>query len=66
MILIHDGKKTLKTQEKYLPPLTTKIMDPNEIYTYMKYFQNFSKAMFKEHVNITVDIAAAMNVYKLL
>ena len=60
-----DGRKTSKTHEKYLPPLATKIMDPNTIHTYMEYFQKLSKAMHMEYVNITLDIGAGMNAYKL-
>ena len=61
MMLKDDGRKTLKTQEKYLPLLTTKITDPNTIYTFKEYFQKFSKTMFKEYVNIALDIGAAIN-----
>ena len=63
MILIDDGRETSKTQGKYLPPVTTKITDPNTICTYMEYFKKFSKATFQEYVNITLHIAVIMNAY---
>ena len=62
----NDERKTLKTHEKYLPPLATKITVPNTIYTYMEYFQKLSKAMHMECVNITLDIRAAITAYKFL
>ena len=61
-----NRKKILKTHEKYLPPLTTKITDPNTIYTYMEYFQNLTESMHMEYTNITLDIGAAINAYKFL
>ena len=61
-----DGRKTSKAHEKYLPPLTTKVMAPNTIYTYMGYFQKLSKAMHMDYVNITLDIGTAISAYKFL
>ena len=64
-----SGTKILKTHEKYLPPLATKITDPNTIKAYMEYFQNLSKYYIYRNttfVNITLDIGAAMNAYKFL
>ena len=56
----------LRKRVKYLPPLATKITDPNATYTYMEFFQKLSKVMRMEYVNITPDIGAAMNAYKPL
>ena len=56
----------LRKRVKYLPPLATKITDPNATYTYMEFFQELSKVMRMEYVNITLDIGAAMNAYKPL
>ena len=49
-----------------LPPLATKITDPNTIYTYMEYSLKLSKAMHMEYANIALDVGADMSAHKLL
>ena len=55
-----------KTVETYLPPLTTKVTDPQTIFTYLTYFQALAEEMNMPYVNVTLDVGAAMNAYKLL
>ena len=58
--------KISKTVETYLPPLPTKVTDPQTIYSYFKYFQSLADEMNMPYVNITLDVGAAINAYKLL
>ena len=55
-----------KTIETYLPPRTTKVTDPQTIYSYLKYFQGFAKEMNISYVNVTLDVGVSINAYKLL
>ena len=55
-----------QTIETYLPPLTTKVTDPVTIYRYMQYLQQLTAETNMEYVNITLDIGAAINAYKVL
>jgi hypothetical protein len=56
-------KKTITT---YLPPITTKVTDYVTIETYMEYLQSLAANVNMPYVNITLDVGAAMNAYKLL
>ena len=55
-----------KTVETYLPPLATKVTDPQKIYSYLKYFQGVAKEMNIPYVNVSLDVGAAINANKLL
>ena len=66
MVLKDNGRKSRKRKRNTYNPSQKKIADPETIYSYMEYFQKFSKDMFKEYLNITLDLGVAMNVYKLL
>ena len=57
------NKKTVKT---YLPPITTKVTDFKTMYYYMTYLQQLANDDNMPHVNIILDVAAAINTYKLL
>ena len=61
-----NSAKLSKTIETYLPPLTTKVTDPITIYRYMTHLQDIAAEMNMEYVNITLDIGAAINAYKIL
>ena len=50
----------------YLPPITTKVTDPTTIMKYMEYLQNLSMSVNMPYVNITLDVEAAINAYKLI
>ena len=54
------------TIETYLPPLTTEVTDPVMIYRYMQYLQQLEAETNMEYVDITLDIGAAINAYKVL
>lgn len=58
--------KIAKTVETYLPPLPTKVTDPQTIYSYLVYFQALAKEMNMPYVNVTLDVGAAINAYKLV
>lgn len=55
-----------KKIETYLSLLTTKATDPQTIYSYLKYFQGLAKEMNMPYVNVTLDVVASINAYKLL
>ena len=61
-----QSTKVSKTQEVYLPPLPTKVTDAQTIFSYMKYFQVLAKEMNMPYINITLDVGAAINAFKLL
>ena len=55
-----------KTVETYLPPITTKVTDFKTKYQYMIYLQQLAHDVNMPYVNITLDVGAAINAYKLL
>lgn len=55
-----------KTVESYLPPITTKVTDFKTIHQYMTYLQALANEVNMPYVNITLDVGAAINAYKLL
>ena len=55
-----------KTVETYLPPITTKVTDFDTIYYYMTCLQQLGNDDNMPHVNIILDVATAINTYKLL
>lgn len=61
-----QSTKISKTEEIFLPPLPTKVTDPKTIFTYFKYFQKLAEEMNMPYVNVTLDVGAALNAYKLL
>ena len=61
-----QSTKISKTEEMYLPPLPTKVTDPKTIFMYFQYFQKLAEEMNMPYVNVTLDVGAALNAYKLL
>ena len=55
-------KKTVLT---YLPPINAKVTDFATIFKYLSYLQKLAKEANMPFVNVTLDVGAAMNVYKL-
>ena len=55
-----------KTVETYLAPITTKVTDFKTIHQYMSYLQELARDVNMPYVNITLDVGAAINAYKLL
>ena len=64
--MVNEGRSVNKTVETYLSPLETKVTQANTIFTYMQYLQQLTKEVNMKYANITLDIGAAMNAYKLL
>eukprot|EP00794_Sanderia_malayensis_P010438 gene10438-biopygen7613 len=50
----------------YLPPIEAKVTEFATIHRYMRYLQNLSADVNMPYVNVTLDVGAAMNAYKLL
>ena len=59
------ARKLSKTVETYLPPLSTKVTEPNTIYKYMTYLQRLAKEANMDYMNITLDVGAATNAYEM-
>ena len=56
----------IKTVETYLPPLPTKVTEWQTIYNCMLYLQKLANDVNMPYVNITLDVGAAINAYKVL
>ena len=56
----------LKTVLTYLPPITSKVTEFSTIIKYMDYLQQLAFSVNMPFVNITLDVGAAINAYKLL
>ena len=58
-----DIKKTIVT---YLPPIAAKVTEFETIYQHLSYLQELSLSANMIYVNITLNIGAAMNCYKVI
>ena len=56
----------IKTEMTYLPPIASKVTEFSTIVTYMDYLQKLAREVNMPYVNITLDIGAAINAYKVL
>ena len=54
-----------KTIVTYLPPIPSKVTDFNTIKEYLMYMQKLAEEVNMPDVNVTLDVGAAMNAYKL-
>ena len=61
-----DSSNLRKTVMTYLPPISTKVTEFSTIWTYMNYLQSLAESVNMPFVNITLDVRAAINAYKLL
>ena len=61
-----DGESLTKTVLTYLPPLLTPITEGNTIYKIFEIIQKRAIKMTIPYPNITFDIGAAMNAFKVL
>ena len=61
-----DSSNLRKTDMTYLPPIDAKVTEFSTIKTYMVYLQKLAKSVNMPFVNITLDVGAAINAYKLL
>ena len=55
-----------KTVMTYLPPINAPVTDFSTIFGYLSYMQKLCKEVNIPYVNVTLDLGAAMNAYKLL
>ena len=55
-----------KTVETYLPSIPSKVVEFTTIETYLAYLEKISMSCNMPFVNITLDVGAAMNTYKLV
>ena len=55
-----------KTVETYLPPINAKVTDYITIQKYMHFLRNLSADVNMPHVNITLDVGAAMNAFLVI
>ena len=61
-----SAKKTIsRTFEIYLPPVPSKVTDPNTIYEYMLDLQSITANVNMKYAKIT-DVGAAINAFKEL
>ena len=54
-----------KTIVTYLSPIPSKVTDFNAIEQYLMYMQKLAEEVNMPYVNVTLDVGAAMNAYKL-
>lgn len=55
-----------KTEGTYLPPITSKVTDFHTIRKYLTYLQGLAKSVNVPYVNVTLDVGAAINAYKIV
>ena len=60
----HESLK--KTLLKYLPPINAKVTEFSTIVKYIEYLLSLAKFVNMPYVNITLDIGAAVNAYKVI
>ena len=51
---------------KYLPTINAKVTDFNTIHTYLTYMQKLADEANMPYVNLTLDVGAAINAYKVI
>lgn len=61
-----DNTALHETLEIYLPPIMSKVTDPNTIFEYIVYMQKVAEKVNMKYVNITLDVGAAINAFKVL
>ena len=62
-----SANKTIgRTFEIYLPPVPSKVTDPNTIYEYMLYLQSITANVNMKYAKITLYVGAAINAFKEL
>ena len=64
---LSSANKTIgRTFGIYLPPVPSKVTDPNTIYEYMLYLQSITAKFNMKYAKITLDVGAAINAFKEL
>ena len=62
-----SANKTInRTFEIYLPPVPSKVTDPNTIYEHMLYLQSITAKVNMKYAKTTLDVGAAVNAFKEL
>ena len=56
----------IKTVETFLPPINAKVNDFSTIQRYMIYLQRLAESVNMAYVNITLDVGAAINAFKMV
>ena len=59
-------KKVKKTVETYLPPIDSKVTDFSTIFQYLRYLQGLAADINMPYVNVTLDVGAAVNAFKVV
>ena len=62
----NENTEIKKTVETFLPPIKSKVTEFSTIQKYLSYLQNLSESLNMPYVNNTLDVAAAINVYKTI
>ena len=62
----HPKNSIKKTAMKYLPPINAKVTDFNTIYSHLTYMQTLAEEANMPYVNLTLDVGAAINAYKVI
>eukprot|EP00794_Sanderia_malayensis_P014431 gene14431-biopygen11526 len=55
-----------KTVMMYLPPINAKVTDYSTINSYLMYMQRLADEVNMPYVNVTLDVGAAMNAFKVV
>ena len=55
-----------KTLIKYLPPINAKVTEFETIKRYLVYMQKLADEANMPYVNVTLDVGAAVNAYKVI
>ena len=61
-----DNKNLVKTELTYLPPIHSKVTEFKTILNYKQYLQKLAEEVNMPQVNITLDMGAAINAFKVL
>ena len=61
-----DNENFINRELTYLPSTPSKVAEFKTILSYMKYLQKLTEEVNMAYVNITLDMSAALNVFKVL
>ena len=61
-----DNENFVNRELTYLPSTPSKVVEFKTILSYMEYLQKLAEEVNMPYVNITLDMSAALNVFKVL
>ena len=61
-----DNKNLVKIELTYLPPIPSKVTEFKTIFNYMQYLQKLAEEVNMPYLNITLDMRAVINAFKVL